>query len=159
MNSIKFLYDHALVPADQLSKNAHMLDPLLRSAGGLQISSVINDGAAVTKVKNLVDAKQKHNPALMIVVGIGGSNLGTQAIYEALHGKEGNLHFPLFFADTIDSDHIYALLQRAEYALKNKRAIIITVISKSGSTTETIANFECFLVLLKNIIPIIIKNS
>jgi glucose-6-phosphate isomerase len=90
---------------------------------------------------------------MMIVVGIGGSNLGAQAVYEALYGKEGNLHFPLYFADTVDSDRIYALLHRAEHVLKNKRTILITVISKSGTTTETIANFECFLQLLKKYEP------
>ena len=153
MDSIKFLYDHALVPADHLSKSIQVLEPLIKNAPSLGISTVVGNAESIAKVKELVAHKQKHNPAMMIVVGIGGSNLGTQAVYEAVYGKEGNPHFPLFFADTVDSDYIHSLLQRAEHALKNKRNIIISVISKSGTTTETVANFECFLELLKKYHP------
>lgn len=153
MNSIEFSYDHALVPADQFSKSAQALESLIKNVSALDIYKVVTDANTITKVKELVQHKQKHNPALMIVVGIGGSNLGAQAVYEAIYGKQGNLHFPLYFADTVDSDYIHALLQRAEHALKSKRTIIVTVISKSGTTTETIANFECFLALLKKYHP------
>jgi glucose-6-phosphate isomerase len=152
MGSIEFSYDQALVPADHLSKSIEALGPLIKNTP-LEISAVLEDTSIIAKVKDLVARKQKHNPAMMIVVGIGGSNLGAQAVYEALYGKQGNLHFPLYFADTVDSDHIHALMQRAEHALQSKRTIIITVISKSGATTETIANFECFLELLKKYHP------
>ena len=96
MDSIKFLYDNALVPADQLSKSLQALEPLIKNVSSLGISTVVSDTVSIAKVKELVERKQKHNPAMMIVVGIGGSNLGTQAVYEVLYGKEGNQHFPLF---------------------------------------------------------------
>lgn len=153
MSEIEFSYDYALVPADHLSKSVESLEPVIKNVPSLEISKAVKDVPTITKVKELVERKQKHNPAMMIVVGIGGSNLGTQAVYEALYGRQGNHHFPLYFADTVDSDHIHALLQKAEQALKNKRTIIVTVISKSGTTTETIANFECFLYLLKKYHP------
>ena len=153
MSSIDFLNDHALMPDDQISKSIKMLEPLINKVPSLDVSRVVHDAKVLASVHELVEKKIKHNPAMMIVVGIGGSNLGAQAVYDAVYGKEGNQHFPLFFADTVDSDYIYALLQRAEHALKNKRNILITVISKSGTTTETIANFECFLELLKKYHP------
>ncbi len=153
MDSIQYLFDHALMPADQLSKSMQSLEPVIKSVPLLAISTVVTDRQIITRVKELVARKRMHNPAMMIVVGIGGSNLGAQAVYEVLHGKEGNLHFPLYFADTVDSDHIHALLLRAEHALRNKRTILVCVISKSGTTAETIANFECFLELLKKYQP------
>ena len=153
MGSIDFLYDHALVPADQISKSIQALEPLINKVPSLEVSRVVHDAKVLASVQKLAEKKIKHNPALMIVVGIGGSSLGAQAVYDALYGKGGNQHFPLFFADTVDSDYIYALLQRAEHALKNKRNILISVISKSGTTTETIANFECFLELIKRYHP------
>ena len=153
MQSLAICFDHALIPADRLSKSRQLLDHLIKEAPSFDISTVVHDVIGIAAMRSLVDNKKKHNPAMMVVIGIGGSSLGTQAVYEALYSKEGNLHFPLYFADTVDSDHIHALLQRAEHALKNKRTILITVISKSGTTIETIANFECFLALLKKYEP------
>ena len=153
MHSIQFLYDKALVPENELEASLAGLEPLIKKLPSLEVSTLVHDSAILAAVHQLVDNKKKHNPAMMIVVGIGGSNLGAQAVYEAVYSKEGNQHFPLYFADTVDSDHIHALLQRAEHALKNKRNILITVISKSGTTTETVANFECFLELLKKYQP------
>lgn len=153
MNNVIISFEHGMVPADQLAEKREQLEPLIQKAPSLEISAVVNDAQGIASIKSLIDSKKKHNPAMMIVVGIGGSNLGAQAVYEAIYGKEGNLHFPLYFADTVDSDRIHSLLQRAEHALQNKRHILVAVISKSGTTTETIANFECFLALLKKYHP------
>ena len=151
--SINFLHDHALVPNDQILKKIKTLEPVTKNLPSMQLVKLLSDTQQLKVYAQLVEHKVKHNPAMMIVVGIGGSSLGAQAVYDALYGKEGNQHFPLYFADTVDSDHIHALLQRAEHVLKNKRNIIISVISKSGTTTETVANFECFLALLKKYHP------
>lgn len=153
MNNVVISFDHSFVPADQLSKKRALLEPLIQKASSYDIATVLNDTQGIQAIGSLIEHKKKHNPAMMIVVGIGGSNLGAQAVYEALYGKEGNPHFPLYFADTVDSDRMHALLQRAEHALKTKRTILITVISKSGTTAETIVNFECFLALLKKYEP------
>ncbi len=153
MNNVFICFDHGMVPADQLSKKREQLKSLIQKAPTLEIATILHDSKNIDSIKSLIEIKKKHNPAMMIVVGIGGSNLGTQAVYEAIYGKEGHPHFPLYFADTVDSDRMHALLQKAEHAMQNKRHILITVISKSGTTTETIANFECFLALLKKYHP------
>ena len=153
MDTISLSYDNCLVPADQLESMADKLEPIIKKIPSLALSKALADTAQLQLIHGMVERKKKHNPAMLIVVGIGGSNLGAQAVYEALYGKQGNQHFPLYFADTVDSDHIHALVHRAEHALKNKRNILIGVISKSGTTTETIANFECFLELLKKYQP------
>ena len=56
----------------------------------------------VKKIKNLIEIKKKLNPKYIIVIGIGGSNLGTLAIQEALLGKYYNLkdsNIKIFYAD------------------------------------------------------------
>jgi glucose-6-phosphate isomerase len=99
------------------------------------------DKAMVREVKALakkvVSKKLRYN----IVVGIGGSNLGTKAIYEALENGRGP---EMLFADTVSP----VLLGRLQELLKKTSSpdeVLITVISKSGGTTETIANAEVLL--------------
>ena len=100
--------------------------------------------------------RKKLEPTALILVGIGGSNLGTIAIHEALHGRfynEKNPPIKLYCADTVDSDALSDQLALVEFELKKGNNIIINVVTKSGKTTETIANFELFLSLLKKYKP------
>ena len=72
----------------------------------------------------------------VILVGIGGSNLGTEAVYRALAYKTSP---SLTVLDTIDKDAIRTL--EAQLAnIANPTKIALTVISKSGTTTETMMN-------------------
>lgn len=103
------------------------------------------DEQIIGQVHALISKKQKLNPRLVLVVGIGGSNLGTQAVYQALTGQA---KVPLYFADTVDSQLMAHLLALVAGVLEQGQKVLIIGISKSGSTTETIANFECFLALL-----------
>lgn len=111
------------------------------------------DVTAREKIFATARAIMAKKPALMIVVGIGGSNLGALAVYQACTPLLKKEHMPLYFADTVDADYIHYLLDMCERALKDGRTIAVAVMSKSGSTTETIANFECFLALLKKYYP------
>jgi glucose-6-phosphate isomerase len=81
--------------------------------------------------------------------------LGTIAVLEALQGKFYNNQQKLnvYFVDTVDTDYIHDITQLVEQELKIGNAIILNVISKSGTTTETVANFELFLELLKKYHP------
>jgi glucose-6-phosphate isomerase len=80
----------------------------------------------------------------LVVLGIGGSALGTRALHQALCHPQHNLlpvgrrkHHPgLWILDNIDPDFIYGMLD----ALNMKR-VAVNVISKSGSTAETLAQF------------------
>lgn len=94
-------------------------------------------------------AAQYKSVSLIIVIGIGGSNLGAQALYQALP-KEKNIK-PILFADTIDSDEIYAIAKTLEEHLRKKEKVLICLITKSGTTTESIANFQIlYNILLKH---------
>jgi len=91
-----------------------------------------------------VHMKRKLNPKLIVVVGIGGSNLGAQAVAEALGAK-----IPIRFADTVDPDALAKIVEEAQDVLRQGQEVIINVISKSGGTLESVANFEVLLNVLK----------
>ena len=81
-----------------------------------------------------------------VVVGIGGSALGNIALHTALNHPEYNhLARPprrgprLFVADNVDPDRIAGLLDTVD--LDNT---VFNVISKSGSTAETMSEFLVF---------------
>lgn len=111
------------------------------------------DAHLLQKVRQLTAQKQGLGISGMIVVGIGGSNLGAMAVYHALYGPQGNPDFPLYWADTVDSDQIALLLEHAKAMLKDGKKLLLTIISKSGTTTETIANGALFLELFKSYFP------
>ncbi|AEB08219.1 glucose-6-phosphate isomerase [Desulfobacca acetoxidans] len=88
----------------------------------------------------------------LLVLGIGGSALGAKALHQALCHPSHNLfpparrsyHSRLFVADNIDPDYLYGILDAVEL-----RRTVVNVISKSGSTAETIAQFLFVYSLLK----------
>ncbi|VVC00929.1 Glucose-6-phosphate isomerase [uncultured archaeon] len=98
--------------------------------------------------QSLAMAKKIGKPSLVIVVGIGGSNLGTLAVAGAVLGPHHNLLNPkrqLLFADTVDGPSISAVLKIGISHLQTGGHVVLNVISKSGSTLETAANFEFLL--------------
>lgn len=103
-----------------------------------------DDTDSVGRAQALAAEKSGGRLKYHIVVGIGGSNLGTRAIYDALRGQQDMLpqHFPrLIFAETTDPEW-FAQAQLLVNTLQSKDEVLVSVISKSGGTTETIANFE-----------------
>ncbi len=80
----------------------------------------------------------------VLILGIGGSALGARAISEALLppywnllDKEKRNSFPrIFFLDNIDPDQIIGLLD-----LLDLKKTLVNVITKSGSTAETMSQF------------------
>jgi glucose-6-phosphate isomerase len=113
--------------------------------------NLAGDMQMIQQVKMVVSRMKELKPSTLVVVGIGGSNLGTLAVQEALLGKfTGHKQgLKVYYADTVDSDYIHDILQLVDQELRNKRTVIINIVSKSGSTTETIANGELFIELLK----------
>ncbi|RJQ22440.1 hypothetical protein C4580_00080 [Candidatus Woesearchaeota archaeon] len=107
---------------------------------------VPNDRSIVHVVEAAVALKKKLNPALIVVVGIGGSNLGAEAVLEALRGSGQRR---VLWADTVDSDALSKIVQEMQDVLRSGRQVIVNVISKSGGTLETIANFEVLLNVLR----------
>lgn len=78
-----------------------------------------------------------------IVVGIGGSSLGAKAVYNALEESDTTL----LFIETLSPQR----LREVEEKLSDAKAeeVVINIISKSGTTTETIANAAYISTVLK----------
>lgn len=105
------------------------------------------DDYMLPAVEAIVDKVYTKSLRYIFVIGIGGSNLGTKAIYDAMASARDlapHHHPRLFFIDTTDSALLItasALIKKAEHA----NEVLFVVISKSGNTTETIANAEILL--------------
>ncbi len=85
------------------------------------------------------------------VVGMGGSILGSKAIYGFL--KE-NIKKKIFFFDNLDIEKIRNFKKKK----KIKKTLFI-IISKSGNTTETLSNIFLFKILKKQSKKIIIISE
>ncbi len=89
----------------------------------------------------------------VVVIGIGGSSLGTFALFKALKPINYNT-FPynkrggprLFILDNPDPELCYSILENID-----KEKTIFLVISKSGETIESISNFYIILNFLDGI--------
>ncbi|MCI0532866.1 hypothetical protein L0Y49_01450, partial [bacterium] len=113
-----------------------------------------SDDTALADMQKVIAEKTGGNPpAHIVVIGIGGSNLGAKAVYDALFGHydalEARRSSKMIFLDTVDAvllEKTSALLSEGSISPKD---FLIFVISKSGGTTETIANAEILFALLK----------
>src|SRR3990172_7853638 len=87
----------------------------------------------------------------LVVLGIGGSALGAKALFNALCHPYHNLllrnercGLRVFFCDNIDPDGFQPLLE-----ILNLKKTVFNVITKSGETAETIAQFMVVKKLLE----------
>ncbi len=80
----------------------------------------------------------------MIHVGIGGSDLGPRTIYEALlpFGQKGR---SVFFISNVDPDDAAAVLSRVDLS-----TTLVNIVSKSGTTLETLTNETLVRQALRN---------
>lgn len=80
----------------------------------------------------------------LVLVGIGGSNLGAVAIHDVLGEGKVKLHT----LDTVSAFEIQQLLLKLS-PIKNVKKIAVCVISKSGNTTETLVGAGVLLEALE----------
>jgi len=114
------------------------------------------DAAMQDTIKKVIASHQQRNPAALVVIGIGGSCLGAMAVHEILYGRRYNEQHDVmrvYYVDTIDADMLHETLAAVEALLKAGRQVVINAISKSGTTTETVVNFELFYDLIKRYCP------
>lgn len=154
---IVFKYDNAGIPKTTLYSTAKRLIPEIKKIANATYDDprasahLPEDEDALNVIQAAIKLKQKLKPELLIVAGIGGSNLGTIAVHEAINGKNHNLTSApeIHFADTIDPDKLAAIRERMQHYLRQGKKVLLNVVTKSGTTTETIANFEFLLNVLK----------
>tara|TARA_B100001250_G_scaffold319574_1_gene282401 strand:- start:1794 stop:3014 length:1221 start_codon:yes stop_codon:yes gene_type:complete len=100
------------------------------------------------KIKDLNKFKKFNT---VVVVGMGGSILGAEAIYLFLKKK---IKKDFLFLDNIDEDKLQRIRNKREF---NKTLFII--ISKSGNTIETISNIRALKIIKKRSKNIIIISE
>lgn len=84
-----------------------------------------------------VHAQRLQQYADILVIGIGGSNLGAMAVGQALAwGKRKSAGPRLHYLDNVDPDYLHDLL-----AELRPQATAVIVISKSGGTLETATQY------------------
>lgn len=108
--------------------------------------NLVDDSELLSDVEKVVSKIKKLKADLLIVVGIGGSSLGAKAVLEAVQGVLRN-HFQkvrVFFVDTVDSHYVNQVIK-----IIGRKKFVLTVVSKSGTTLETVTNFKLFSELLK----------
>ena len=81
----------------------------------------------------LQDLKKFKKFEKIAIIGMGGSILGTEAIYYFLKQK---IKKEIYFFDNIDTEKLIKFKK-----LNDTKKTLFLVISKSGNTVETLANF------------------
>ncbi len=110
------------------------------------------DESLLHEVKRIIAEKRKLSIDSLVVIGIGGSNLGTIAIHQSINGLLYNEQKPpikLYFADSVDPTYTAQLITTLEEQFQREKNILLNIVTKSGSTTETIANAQVFIEALK----------
>ncbi|MCC6137631.1 MAG: glucose-6-phosphate isomerase [Bdellovibrionaceae bacterium] len=97
----------------------------------------------LAQIQSLADSKKEKYKQIAIL-GIGGSALGTLALFEAVAPTWIDDKKILFF-DNVDSTAFYRKLR----AIKNPLETLWVIISKSGSTVETLTQADCIDAYLK----------
>ena len=87
----------------------------------------------------------------IVLIGMGGSILGSEAIYAFLKNK---IKKNLFFFDDLNNDQLIDFKKK-----NNIYQSLFIIISKSGNTIETLINFKSLKILKKNAKNIIIISE
>ena len=137
--------DPSLIAGDMSGafRQAHAVVEERRVAGDLGFLDLPYAAEGVDRVRELAGGFA-HWLDDVVVLGIGGSGLGATALKEALLGpfwndrsEEGRAHLPrLHIVDNPDPFTYRALLERVDLA-----RTMFNVVSKSGATAETMAQY------------------
>jgi len=156
-----FDFNRACIGEPQFNKLISSLVPEIKKIKGALAEeyktdyaflNLLSDKQLSKTINRLINSKRVLDPKILVVIGIGGSDLGTVAIHEALNGllyNEKNPPVKVYFVDTLDSDYLSDIIHLVENNLKEGENVLVNVVTKSGATTETIANYEIFLDLVK----------
>ena len=100
---------------------------------------------------NKSDLKKFKDYKNIVIIGMGGSILGSEAIYNFLKDK---IRKKIYFFDDIDEKKISDFKKKINF--KN---ILFIIISKSGNTVETLSNSYALQVLKRDVRNVIIISE
>ncbi|MCX8110650.1 MAG: hypothetical protein N3D15_05330 [Syntrophorhabdaceae bacterium] len=108
----------------------------------------------IPEIKDITESLKRFEIKNLVILGIGGSSLGTETIFHALLHPFHNLESihqdkrPRYFIlDNIDPNKINKV---AEIIERDRKKTLLVVISKSGETPETMSQFMLFKDILKS---------
>jgi glucose-6-phosphate isomerase len=124
-------------------RKAHQDVEARRGAGEMGFFDLPEATASAKAIQELADSFGQWFENI-VVLGIGGSALGTTTMRDALLGphwneldEEARDHYPrLFVLDNVDPRSVAGLLERLDL-----RRTLFNVVSKSGSTAETMSQY------------------
>ncbi len=152
-------FSHAGVSKAELQSSFEKLKPYLaqlraivkkRDWSAPECSLLLpDDEETLAQSLSVLKKKKGAQAKYIVVIGIGGSNLGAKAVYDALCGPYDLLRpdrFPkCLFADTTDAEWLEAFDHFLRHHVATPEEVLLIAISKSGTTTETIANLDLIL--------------
>lgn len=156
---MKFFYQQsALVTEEEIAAIGEGLQPYIAKLQNIakkndyaDAECSINcpfDDVSIAQTKALAEEKKSEALKYIFLIGIGGSNLGTKAIYDAVHGYFDTIEpgcFPkMIFVDTTSTEQL-TRCGTLVASLNSKEELLVISISKSGGTAETTANTEIIL--------------
>jgi glucose-6-phosphate isomerase len=135
-------------------REAHEEVEARRSAGEMGFFDLPGATDSALAIQELADSFGQWFENV-VVLGIGGSALGTTTLRDALLGphwneldEEARDHYPrLFVLDNVDPRSVAGLLQRLDL-----RRTLFNVVSKSGSTAETMSQYLVVEGLLQSLL-------
>jgi len=160
---MQFFSEHARVTNKEIIKHATSLKPYLDELRALQDTknytrpeSALNlaiDESLQKNMRQVAEEKATSSLKYIIVVGIGGAHLGTEALYNTFFGYVDEFEprrFPkMLFIDTVDPEKLMMLRAFLGDSIKSSEEILVNIVSKSGTTLETIANAEFLIHALR----------
>ncbi len=178
---MKLNFSHSKVSEDTFIQTGESLHPyidiLQQVVDGHEYevyeSSILmpGDNDLYEKSRSLANNFDLSKIKYIIDIGIGGSNLGTKAIYDAFYGFfdmiEPHRYPKMLFLDTVNNEQMKRTCSSLQSQGITPEEVLIVLISKSGGTTETVANFELlhtyasqiFAQELRNVIAITDEDS
>ncbi|NNG16187.1 MAG: glucose-6-phosphate isomerase [Gemmatimonadales bacterium] len=114
-----------------------------RAGGEYGFYDLVDQGSTVTQITEFAEGLGQAFDHVL-VLGIGGSALGARTLLEALRPRgwnelddEAREFYPrLTVLDNVDPDTVASALQRID-----PRRVLVNVVSKSGGTAETMAQY------------------
>lgn len=114
--------------------------------------NLVSDSKILEDVEKAVNEKKNNALKYVILVGIGGSGLGTKAVYDALEGFYQTVSEPttrMVFLDTINPEFLEKVDKLIDSEINLPQEMAVVVVSKSGQTAETLSNTEYLFSLLE----------
>ncbi len=92
-----------------------------------------------SEIQHTVDCMRAKKPTMVILVGVGGSQLGAVAVYQAMYSTFAcsTLQVDFVCLDTLETRVTRSALDRIEREFMRGGVVVACIVSKTGKTVET----------------------